>query len=68
MSYSLQALKTLRARLPSSIPLIGRGGILSGTDALEYARAGASLVQVYTSFGMTAWVRVGVLRMSSFRC
>lgn len=44
-------LKTLRAHLPSTIPLIGCGGISSGTDALEYARAGASLVQVYTSFG-----------------
>jgi dihydroorotate dehydrogenase len=31
--------------------LIGCGGISSGADALEYARAGASLVQVYTSFG-----------------
>ncbi|KAG6374690.1 Dihydroorotate dehydrogenase-domain-containing protein [Boletus reticuloceps] len=49
--YSLQALKTLRTHLPSSIPLIGCGGISSGADALEYARAGASLVQVYTSFG-----------------
>ena len=51
MPYSLQALKTLRAHLPSTIPLIGCGGISSGADALEYARAGASLVQVYTSFG-----------------
>ncbi|KAG9313587.1 Dihydroorotate dehydrogenase-domain-containing protein [Chiua virens] len=49
--YSLQALKTLRAYLPSTIPLIGCGGIFSGADALEYARAGASLVQVYTGFG-----------------
>ncbi|KIJ65096.1 hypothetical protein HYDPIDRAFT_88883 [Hydnomerulius pinastri MD-312] len=51
MPYSLQAVKTLRAHLPSSIPLIGCGGISSGADALEYARAGASLVQVYTGFG-----------------
>ncbi|KAH0836406.1 Dihydroorotate dehydrogenase-domain-containing protein [Lanmaoa asiatica] len=51
MPYSLQALKTLRAHLPSAIPLIGCGGISSGADALEYARAGASLVQVYTGFG-----------------
>ena len=51
MPYSLQALKTPRARLPSSIPLIRCGGILSGADALEYARAGKSLIQVYASFG-----------------
>ncbi|KAF9485477.1 hypothetical protein BDN70DRAFT_903047 [Pholiota conissans] len=49
--FSLQALKTLRANLPSSIPIIGCGGISSGKDALDYAKAGASLVQVYTSFG-----------------
>jgi dihydroorotate dehydrogenase len=49
--YSLAALKTLRAHLPASIPLIGCGGISTGADALEYAKAGASLVQVYTSFG-----------------
>lgn len=51
MPYSLHALKTLRAHLPSTIPLIGCGGISSGADALEYARAGASLVQIYTGFG-----------------
>jgi len=49
--YSLAAVKTLRAHLPPSIPLIGCGGISTGTDALEYAKAGASLVQAYTSFG-----------------
>ncbi|KAJ4470450.1 Dihydroorotate dehydrogenase-domain-containing protein [Lentinula aciculospora] len=49
--YTLVALKTLRANLPSHIPIIGCGGIFSGEDALEYARAGATMVQVYTSFG-----------------
>ncbi|KAF8920507.1 Dihydroorotate dehydrogenase-domain-containing protein [Mucidula mucida] len=49
--FSLRALKTLRKNLPSSIPLIGCGGISTGDDALEYAKAGASLVQVYTGFG-----------------
>jgi dihydroorotate dehydrogenase len=48
---ALKALRTLRAQLPASIPLIGCGGISNGADALEYARAGASLVQVYTAFG-----------------
>jgi dihydroorotate dehydrogenase len=50
-SYSLKALKTLRQHLPASIPLIGCGGISTGADALEFAKAGASLVQLYTSFG-----------------
>lgn len=48
---TLRALSTLRANLPSSIPLIGCGGISSGADALEYAKAGASAVQIYTWFG-----------------
>ena len=50
-THSLKALKTLRQHLPASIPLIGCGGISTGADALEFAKAGASLVQIYTSFG-----------------
>ncbi|KAF5331483.1 hypothetical protein D9758_015492 [Tetrapyrgos nigripes] len=50
-TMSLSALRTLRSNLPSSIPIIGCGGISNGDDALEYAKAGASLVQVYTHFG-----------------
>ncbi|OXG34695.1 dihydroorotate dehydrogenase (fumarate) [Cryptococcus neoformans Bt120] len=49
--YALNALKTLRPLLPPSIPIIGCGGISSGSDALTMANAGASIVQVYTSFG-----------------
>jgi len=49
--HSLTALRILRTHLPASIPLIGCGGISTGADALDYAKAGASLVQVYTSFG-----------------
>ena len=37
--------------MPASIPLIGCGGISSGADALAFARAGASAVQIYTAFG-----------------
>ncbi|THH05831.1 hypothetical protein EW145_g4512 [Phellinidium pouzarii] len=48
---TLRALRTLRAHLPASMPLIGCGGVASGADALEYARAGASAVQLYTAFG-----------------
>lgn len=49
--YTLRALKTLRAHLPASIPIVACGGIQSGADVLEYGRAGASLVQLYTGFG-----------------
>ncbi|KAI0045720.1 hypothetical protein FA95DRAFT_1495134 [Auriscalpium vulgare] len=48
---SLAAVRTLRTHLPASVPLIGCGGIGSGADALAFARAGASFVQVYTAFG-----------------
>lgn len=34
-----------------SIPIIGCGGIASGSDAVEFARAGASAVQIYTAMG-----------------
>jgi len=40
--YSLQALRTFRVHLTSTIQLIGCGGISSGADALEYVHGGAS--------------------------
>lgn len=48
---ALKALRTLRTHLPAETPLIGCGGISSGADALAFARAGASAVQMYTEFG-----------------
>jgi dihydroorotate dehydrogenase len=48
---ALAAVREMRKRLPASIPVIGCGGISSGADALDYARAGAAAVQVYTAFG-----------------
>lgn len=41
-------IKTLKARLGNSLPIIGVGGILSGADAREKIMAGASLVQIYS--------------------
>jgi dihydroorotate dehydrogenase len=49
--YALAALRLLRAHMPADVPLIGCGGIATGEDALEYGRAGAALVQVYTALG-----------------
>lgn len=48
---ALLALSSLRSLLPSSIPLIGCGGISTGADVLDFVEAGASAVQLYTSFG-----------------
>ena len=45
---STAVLRKFSERLKGEIPLIGAGGILSGADAAEKARAGASLVQLYT--------------------
>ncbi|KAI0081977.1 hypothetical protein K474DRAFT_1655880 [Panus rudis PR-1116 ss-1] len=56
---TLKTLKTLRSNLPASIPIIGCGGIASGQDALDYARAGASYVQLYTEM---TYDGVGVAR------
>lgn len=38
-----------RIRETTELPLVGVGGVLSGDDAVEYLRAGASLVQVGTA-------------------
>jgi dihydroorotate dehydrogenase len=43
-----QAYQLVRGRLT----LIGAGGVFSGHDALTKIQAGASLVQLYTSFAL----------------
>lgn len=43
-----QVLRSFTAALKGEVALIGAGGIMSGRDAAEKFRAGASLVQVYT--------------------
>lgn len=47
--YSLAALKALRSHLGPDATIIGCGGISDGNDALDFARAGADAVQLYTS-------------------
>jgi dihydroorotate dehydrogenase len=41
-------IKALKARLVNQLPIIGVGGIMSGSDAREKIMAGASLVQLYS--------------------
>lgn len=36
--------------LSGTIPIIGVGGIFTGEDAYEKIKAGATAVQIYTSF------------------
>lgn len=57
---ALGTLQTLYALTGGSIPLIGCGGISTGADAIDYARAGASFVQLYTALGYQG---VGLPRM-----
>ena len=45
---STSVIKQLSLALQKEIPIIGVGGIMSGLDAEEKIKAGASLVQVYT--------------------
>lgn len=47
---SNQVLQAFSSHFGGKIPIIGVGGIFSVDDAREKLRAGASLVQIYTSF------------------
>ncbi len=45
---STAVIRALHQKLDGALPIIGAGGIMSGTDAREKIDAGASLVQIYT--------------------
>jgi dihydroorotate dehydrogenase len=45
---STEVLRGMRARLGPGVPIVGVGGILDGSDAVEKLEAGANLVQVYS--------------------
>jgi dihydroorotate dehydrogenase len=47
---STQVIRRLYQGTQGKVPIIGVGGIFSGADAVEKMKAGASLVQIYTSF------------------
>ena len=47
---STQVLRDMYRLTGGKIPIIGVGGVASGRDAYEKIRAGASLVELYTSF------------------
>jgi len=46
---STQILRSLYRSTEGKIPIIGVGGVLTGTDAYQKIRAGASLVQIYSA-------------------
>lgn len=45
---STAVIRALKSCLGDAVPIIGVGGIMSGTDAQDKIQAGASLVQLYT--------------------
>jgi len=47
---STEVIALLAKALDNKLPIIGVGGIASGSDALDKINAGAKLVQVYTGF------------------
>ncbi len=47
---STEVIRRLHGLLAGELPIIGVGGILSGTDAAAKRAAGAALVQIYTGF------------------
>lgn len=50
LAISTEVLRKLGVALAGEVPMIGVGGIMSGTDAQQKMAAGASLVQLYTGF------------------
>lgn len=62
-----EVIRYLHQQSSGSFPIIGVGGINSADDALEKLNAGASLVQVYTSFiyegpGLAKQINRGLLK------
>lgn len=48
LGRATQVVQQLSAALQGQIPIIAAGGVMSGADAQEKIKAGASLVQIYT--------------------
>lgn len=49
-NMSTAIISDMYSRTKGSVPIIGVGGIFTGADAYDKIKAGASLVQLYTSF------------------
>ncbi|GJJ72674.1 dihydroorotate dehydrogenase [Entomortierella parvispora] len=64
---ALRALRQVYKHTEGKIPLVGCGGITTGEDALEFGRAGASMVQLYSSMayegpGIARAVKDGIVK------
>jgi dihydroorotate dehydrogenase len=47
---AMEMTKRVRDRLGAKVTIVGVGGIETGEDAIAFVRAGADLLQIYTSF------------------
>jgi len=47
---ALAAVSALHQGLGRDVPVVGVGGVFTGSDVVDFVRAGASLVQAYTGF------------------
>ena len=67
---SNQIISYLRGKLGDNFPIIGVGGVMTPSDAVEKLQAGADLVQVYTGFiyegpGFIKKINKAILKNSS---
>ncbi|HDK4771683.1 quinone-dependent dihydroorotate dehydrogenase [Staphylococcus aureus] len=49
-NYNLQLIKYSRSKVPKDFTIIGTGGIFTTDDAISMLKAGANILQIYTSF------------------
>ncbi|KAI8805164.1 Dihydroorotate dehydrogenase-domain-containing protein [Cladochytrium replicatum] len=49
---ALETVRKFYSLTKGAVPIVGCGGVRSADEAISFARAGATLVQLYTSFGM----------------
>lgn len=68
LEASTEMLRRFHARVGHKMPLIGVGGIASGADAYAKIRAGASLVQLYSSLvyegpGLVARIKTDLVKL-----
>jgi dihydroorotate dehydrogenase len=64
---TLNCLREMYRLTGGQIPIIACGGVRTAEDALEYARAGASAIQLYTSMvyegsGVVRRIKDGIVR------
>ena len=62
MDMATDVLADMRRLTKGKIPLVGVGGVSSGTDAYKKIRAGASLVQLYTALTFQGAGLVGKIK------